>query len=143
MDALSELLALIRRFEGLRLSAYRCPAGIWTIGYGHTGQDVSSKTSKISLKEAERLLLQDALDYFRASVILSPILLRHPKRHIAISDFCFNLGLTRYKASTLKRRIDKANWNEASKEIMRWVWAGGRKLPGLILRRSEEAKWLY
>lgn len=142
MDGLISLCALIRRFEGLRLSVYRCPAGILTIGYGHTGPDVTPKSPAISLKQAEVLLQQDALHYLKVAITLSPILLRYPTQQVAIADFCYNLGATRYKASTLRRKVHEENWQAASEEIMKWVWGGGRKLRGLMVRRAVEAKML-
>lgn len=135
------LLALIRRFEGLRLKPYLCPAGVPTIGYGHTGPDVRLDMSPISEEEAEALLRRDAEVFYRAAGKLSPILwLEGEAKHSAIADFCFNLGTTRYKASTLKKRVDVGDWQGASEELMKWVWGGGRKLPGLVARRKAEAE---
>ena len=57
----------------------------------------------------------------------------------AISDFVFNLGPTRYAASTLRRCVNAGEWNRAKTELAKWVWGGGRKLPGLVLRREAEA----
>lgn len=137
------LLALIRKFEGLRLKPYRCPAGVPTIGYGHTGPDVRMNMPPISEQAAEVLLLQDAGVFHRAAGKLSPILwLEGDARHSAIADFCYNLGTTRYKASTLKRRIDAGDWQGATEELHKWVWGGGKKLPGLVARRAAEARLL-
>lgn len=142
MDILVGLCALIRRFEGLKLSRYRCPAGVLTIGYGHTGRDVSLHMTRITQEKAEALLKNDALYYLQVATKLSPILALYPARQIAIADFCFNLGETRYKASTLRRCINQHHWARAQQEMRKWVWGGGKKLPGLILRRSAEAKLL-
>lgn len=137
------LLALIRRFEGLRLKPYRCPAGVPTIGYGHTGPDVRPGMPPISEPEAEALLQRDACIFHRAAGNLSPGLwLAGDARHAAIADFCFNLGTTRYKASTLKRRVDVGDWIGAREELQKWVRGGGRILPGLVLRREAEAALL-
>jgi lysozyme len=142
MHELPALYELIKHFEGLRLTPYLCPAGIPTIGYGHTGPDVSIHSKPITQDLAEKLLKQDTQYYIICALRLSPILLWHPKKHAAIADFCFNLGATRYKASTLRRCINRCDWLKAQEEIMKWVWGGGRKLPGLIARRLEEAKLL-
>lgn len=142
MDVLVCLCALIRRFEGLKLSPYRCPAGVLTIGYGHTGSDVTIYTRPISQEKAEALLKNDALYYLKVATKLSPSLLLYPSKQIAIADFCFNLGETRYKASTLRRCINRHHWPAAQEEIAKWVWGGGKKLPGLILRRAAEARLL-
>lgn len=139
MDA---LLALIRQFEGLRLKPYLCPAGVPTIGYGHTGPDVRMDMPPISEEQAEALLLQDAAAFYRAAGKLSPVLWTTPAAHAAIADFCYNLGTTRYKASTLKRRVDAGDWHGATEELQKWVWGGGKKLPGLVRRREAEAALL-
>lgn len=137
------LLALIRQFEGLRLKPYRCPAGVPTIGYGHTGPDVRMDMAPITIPQAEALLRKDAEVFYRAAGKLSPVLwLEGGAKHSAIADFCFNLGTTRYKASTLRRRVDAGDWHGAAEELQKWVWGGGRKLPGLVARRAAEAALL-
>lgn len=137
------LLALIRKFEGLRLKPYRCPANVPTIGYGHTGPDVHMDMKPISEAVAEAMLHRDADVFYRSAGKLSPLLwLEGDAKHSAIADFCFNLGTARYKASTLKRRIDAGDWHGATEELQKWVWGGGKKLPGLIARRAAEAALL-
>lgn len=137
------LLALIRKFEGLRLKPYRCPAGVPTIGYGHTGPDVRMDMNPISEEIAETMMHSDADVFYRAAGKLSPLLwLEGDAKHSAVADFCFNLGTARYKASTLKRRIDAGDWHGATEELQKWVWGGGKKLPGLIARRAAEAALL-
>lgn len=136
------LLALIRRFEGLRLRAYLCPAGVPTIGYGHTGRDVSITMPPISEPVAEAMMQRDAEVFARAAGNLSPILWHDENKRAAIADFCFNLGTSRYKASTLRRRVDAGDWEGAAIELQKWVHGGGRKLPGLVRRRAEEGRLL-
>ena len=86
---------------------------------------------------------QDAEVFHRAAGKLSPVLwLEGDAKHSAIADFCFNLGTTRYKASTLKRRVDAGDWHGAAEELEKWVWGGGKKLPGLVARRKAEANLL-
>lgn len=134
------LLALIRRFEGCRLAAYRCPAGVWTCGWGSTGPDVRPGTVWTQPQADERLRA-DAGRFSRAVAQLSPGLwLAGDARHAAIADFAYNLGLARYKASTLKRRVDAGDWPGAAEELVKWVWGGGKKLPGLVTRRAAEAR---
>lgn len=136
------LLDIIRKFEGLRLKPYLCPAGVWTVGYGHTGKEVTKDSVPISEAVAERMLHQDAAVFVMAASNLSPILWFDENKQAAIADFCFNLGTSRYKASTLKRRVDAGDWEGAQEELQKWVWSGGRKLPGLVLRRQAEARLL-
>ena len=135
---MESLYALIRRFEGLRLKPYRCPAGIPTVGYGHTGPEVTMQSPPITPAIAETIMQQDAAAFLAASAKLSPVLLLHQNKHAAIADFCFNLGTTRYKASTLRRKVNAEDWEAAGDELRKWVYGGGRKLPGLVLRREAE-----
>jgi lysozyme len=132
------LLALIRRFEGCKLKAYLCPAGVWTLGWGATGPGIS-KGATWSQEQADVRLKLDAHRFFLSSLKASPVLALYPDAHQAIADFCFNLGTTRYRSSTLKKRIDAEDRDGACDEIVRWVFGGGRKLPGLVLRRQAEA----
>lgn len=76
------------------------------------------------------------------ALLYSPVLALRPLSLGAIASFCFNLGTGRYYASTLRRRINQGDWDAAGIEIQRWVYAKGRKLPGLIARRREESELL-
>jgi len=132
------LLWLIKQFEGCKLLAYLCPAGVWTIGWGSTGNDVK-KGVVWTQEQADRRLFADASYFWMASLKISPILALHPEVHNAIADFCYNLGVTRYKSSTLRKRVDAEDWDGAQEEIVKWVYGGGKKLRGLVLRREAEA----
>lgn len=147
-----EAVTLVKRFEGLHklrsdglVHAYVCPAGVWTIGWGTTrlpdGTPVSKETT-VTPEEAEALMLVELGGCVRAALRMSPVLAAHPAKLAAIASFIYNLGSGRYKASTLRRRINQENWSEAKKEIRRWVWGGGKKLPGLVIRREAEAALL-
>jgi len=70
----------------------------------------------------------------------SPHLIAHPKVLGALGDFAYNLGVPRYRASTLKGRIDEKDWDGAKEQLMRWVRGGGRVLPGLVKRRKAECE---
>jgi lysozyme len=139
---LDPLYRLIRRFEGLRLKPYRCPAGVPTVGYGHTGPDVTMQSPPITPAVAEHLMREDAHRFVREALKLSPILATEPGALCAIADFCYNLGSARYKASTLRRCINRGDWDGAAEQLQKWVWGGGRKLPGLVARRRAEAALL-
>ena len=141
------LLNLIKKFEGLRLKPYLCSAGVPTIGYGSTrypdGRKVALQDPPISEAAAEAMMMDDADGFLRATGKLSPVLwLEGDDKHSAIADFAYNLGVTRYKASTLKRRVDAGDWEGACDELAKWVRGGGRVLPGLVKRRSAEAQLL-
>lgn len=136
------LYELIRRFEGLRLKAYLCPAGVWTLGYGSTGSDI--KPGMTWTKErAEERMQQDAQRFAGAAIKLCPVLPQHGERKTAaIADFAYNLGATRLAGSTLRRKVNAQDWPAAQAELRKWVFAGGKKLPGLVLRREAEAQLL-
>ena len=124
---------------GPALKAYKCPAGVWTCGYGSTGPDIGPAT-EWTIETAEFRMRQDAARVVAQAVKLSPILASYPFACAAVADFIYNLGSGRYKASTLKRRIDGHDWQGAAAELPKWVWGGGKKLPGLVIRREVEAQ---
>ena len=138
---LEPLYGLIRHYEGLRLRVYLCPAGIPTQGYGHTGPKITLKSPPITEETAELWLREDAAAFVNAAIRYSPVLGLpwHNNKLCAIASFCYNLGSARYKASTLRRCVDAGDWEEAAQQFHKWVYAGGRKLPGLVARRKSEA----
>lgn len=125
---------IVKYFEGLRLKAYRCPAGIWTIGWGSTRGVVPGMV--IDYAEAVRRFKLDWAVAQNAVLRLCPGL--SGPRLDAITDFVFNLGSGRLAASTLRRRINRGDWRGAAEELGKWVFAGGHKLPGLVARRAAE-----
>jgi lysozyme len=129
-------LTLAKHFEGLFLHAYLCPARIWTIGYGHTA---GVKPGDVTTEpRATEDLSGDIIDAVNGALRCCPTLALYPDRLAAIADFVYNLGETRLKASTLRRKVNEGNWNAAREELKKWVWGGGKKLPGLVLRRETE-----
>jgi lysozyme len=134
------LLALIRRFEGFRAKAYLCPAGYPTQGYGVRVESLD--VPPITQEEGERRLRAIAPRYVRQALAASPGLAENPAALAAIADFCYNLGPAAYRGSTLRKRIDAGDFERAAAELQKWVWGGGRKLPGLVARRAAEASLL-
>lgn len=132
-------LRLIRRFEGCMLHPYRCPAGDWSIGYGHrlNFQEVHTYQSGIEQDQAERWLVADAGKAAEAVIRLTRRVLT-PGETDALSSFVFNLGAAAYQRSVLRLAVIRREESEISAQWMRWVWAGGRKLPGLAARRAAE-----
>ena len=139
-------IELAKRFEGFhrvpkfdperRAHPYICPAGYWTIGYGHL---CDPKHLPISEAEAEVYLARDLTTAFNATLRYCPVLLTEPEgRLAAIVDFTFNLGAGRLQTSALRRRINQRDWAGAEQELRRWVYGGGRVLPGLVARRQAE-----
>jgi len=141
---------LAKRFEGFERRAkrgveiaaipYICPAGFWTIGYGHL---CDPKHPPITEGEAEVFLAHDLQSALDATLRYCPVLATEPEgRLAAIVDFTFNLGAGRLQTSTLRRRVNQRDWVAAGQELRRWVYGGGRVLPGLVMRREAEAAWL-
>ena len=133
-------LDLIKKYEGLRLEAYKCPAGVWTIGYGHTKGVV--KGTKITKEEAEKLLQQD-VSVFELQVINTVGKLAACKIDALVS-FAYNVGIAAFRNSTLCRKV-KANSDDPviRNEFMKWIYAGSKKLQGLVKRRAEEADMYF
>lgn len=127
---------LIKKYEGCRLEAYKCPAGIWTIGYGHTGQDVfEGKT--ITQQEADNLLSKDLTRFekFLNRVIKVPV---NQNQFNALASFTYNVGMGALQNSTLLKKLNNNDLIGAANEFDRWVYANGKKLEGLIKRRKAE-----
>jgi len=126
----------------LRLRArpypYICPAGYPTIGYGHL---CDPKHPPITEVEAEAYLAQDLKVALAATLRYCPVLATEPEgRLAAIVDFTFNLGAGRLQTSTLRRRVNQRDWPAVAMELRRWVYGGGKMLPGLVARRDLEAR---
>ncbi|OHC76314.1 MAG: muraminidase [Rhodospirillales bacterium RIFCSPLOWO2_12_FULL_58_28] len=136
-------LALIKRFEGFSATPYLCPAGWWTIGWGAIhgldGQPVTAATPPVTEEEAETLLRRDVAVAERAVLRLVNIPLADG-RFDALASFAFNLGGGALQRSTLRRKVNREEHDDAPDEFRKWVWGGGRKLPGLIRRREAEAR---
>ena len=128
---------LIKRHEGLVLQAYLCPAGVWTIGYGHT-RGVKS-TDRITPQQAEQFLREDLRS--AETTILRPV--RRPLRQNqfdALVSFVFNVGAGNFQSSTLLRKVNEnPNNPDIRGEFGRWIYAKRVVLPGLVKRRRDEA----
>jgi len=142
ITSLEILINLIKEFEGCKLKAYKCPAGVWTVGFGATGKEIN-KDTVWTQEQANEQLHDRALDALHEAIRLSPILLHETiERQAAIADFIYNCGGGNYRASTLKKRVDAGDWNSAKKEIMRWDKVKGKPLAGLTRRRLIECDML-
>jgi len=137
---------LAKRFEGFcrvpkndpaRAYPYVCPAGYHTIGYGHL---CKPDHQPITEAEAEVYLALDLMTALAATIRYCPVLATESESRLAaIVDFTFNLGAGRLQTSTLRRRINQRDWANAGQELRRWVYGGGKVLPGLVKRREAEA----
>lgn len=137
----AECVALVKHFEGCYLKAYLCPAAVWTVGYGATGEGVGPGVVWTK-QEAEARLVRDLEKCAQQAVRLSPKLLTEDLRRAAIVSFVFNCGAGAYRASTLRRKIDAGDWEGAKAQILKWNKGGGKVLPGLTRRRKAEAALL-
>ena len=128
-------LALIRQFEGLRLAAYKCSAGISTIGWGTTKGVKMGDT--ITRDEADRLLLEDAqrfADHVKALVKV-PL---NQNQVDALVAFVYNIGPAAFGKSTMLKLINQGLIEDAANQFLRWNRAGGQVLAGLTRRRIAE-----
>ena len=133
-------IALIKEFEGLRLKAYLCPGGVWTIGYGHTAGVKSGMV--ITEAQAEEYLKADLIVFERYLNGLGLAL--NQNQFDALVSFIYNVGTGNFSSSTLLRKV-RANPQENSimDEFLRWVYSKGRVLPGLQRRRLAEMKLYF
>ena len=110
------------------------------IGYGHL---CDPRHPPINEVEAEAYLAQDLQTALNATLRFCPVLATQLEgRLAAITDFTFNLGAGRLQVSTLRRRINQRDWIAAGQELRRWVYGGGKVLPGLVARREAEVDLL-
>ena len=128
-------IELLKRAEGLRLTAYKDPVGIWTIGYGSTRN--VKPGMRISAEEAEQLLKMDLWRFEKAVQVLTKVPLTD-NQFSALVSFAYNIGENALAKSTLLRKLNAGDYQGAAKEFRRWVKAGGITLPGLVRRREAE-----
>lgn len=138
MRASVTLVNKIKQFEGLRLKSYKCPAGVWTIGYGHTRGVRPNRTISMTMADEYLALDIEEVEEQLSRLSLPTLSLR---RWDAIVDFTFNLGIANFRSSTLYRKIvaDQDD-NTIPNEFRRWVYSGKKVLPGLVKRREWEAQ---
>ena len=127
---------LIKQFEGLRTEPYICAGGYLTIGYGHKLLP-SDRYNKITEDRADSVLKKDLLRTERAVLryIEAPLT---DDQFAALVSFTFNLGPATLQRSTLRQKVNYGQYKDAGKEFTRWVYAGGKKLHGLVRRRKTE-----
>ena len=145
----AKAIELAKHFEGFQRKKvvkgmtmafpYLCPANHWTIGYGHLCKNTQPP---ITEEQAHNILENDLAIAMSAVLKYCPGLITDDCRLSAIIDFTFNLGAGRLQASTLRRKINQQDWSGAKIELMKWVYGGGKVLPGLVLRRKAEADLL-
>ena len=130
-------LVLTKAFEGLRLKAYQDPAGIWTVGYGHTGRDVRPGRL-VSEFEAEVLLRADLRDAI-ACVNRAVEVEIEQHQFDALVDFCYNTGRGNFERSSLLGKLNLEDFAGAAVQFGLWVNVDQKPVPGLVRRRAAEA----
>jgi lysozyme len=132
-------LELVKSFEGLRLDAYRCAAGVLTIGWGSTGPHVKEGMT-ISLEEAETLLKTDLARFERGVDAMTEGVATSDNQFAACVSLAYNIGLGAFVGSTVLKRHKLGNHLGASRAFILWNKAKGQVLKGLTRRREAEAK---
>lgn len=127
--------ALVRHFEGCRLTAYRCPAGVLTIGYGST---FNVKPGQIITQDEAEARLR--IDLIRAAIWVDQLVTADvtDDQFGALVSFVFNIGRGAFSGSTLLKKLNSGDFAGAAAEFSRWTKAGGVDLPGLVRRRAAE-----
>ena len=128
-------LHLIKTYEGLRLKAYKCPAGVLTIGYGHTS---GVKPGDVITEEQAETMLKNDLKIYENYVNNYVNVPLTQNQFDALVSFTYNLGGGTLKESSLLKRLNEGKYDDASYWFDRYVYAGRKKLQGLVNRRAKE-----
>jgi len=136
MNISQEGISLIKKFEGCELEAYKCAAGVWTIGYGHT-KDVKERDS-ILKEDAESMLVHELQEYCNDVDIAVKVDLKQ-NEFDALVSWTYNLGPTNLNSSTMLRVLNEGNHDEVPAQMKRWNKASGEVKQGLVRRREAEA----
>ena len=135
-------LDTVKEFEGLRLKAYKCPAAVWTIGYGHTsaaGSPIVTSDLEITREAAEEILKKDMGQYEDGVSKYVKVGLTQGQFDPLV-DFAYNAGVGALQKSTLLKKVNAGKFDEVPAEFMKWTKGGGKELPGLVRRRRAEVK---
>jgi len=127
---------LVKSFEGFKSEAYKCPAGVWTIGYGTTENVQPGDT--VTEQQAEAMLLEDLMEASKAVDDLVDVQITQAQ-YDALTSFIYNVGREAFRNSTLLKLLNAGNYDGAAKQLPRWNKAGGQVLAGLSRRRAAEA----
>lgn len=128
--------AIVKSFEGCRLTAYRDVRGIWTLGWGHTANVHPGQTC--TQAQADAWLDEDLQEASYELLQVSPGPFA-PGAQDALTSFVFNLGIGNYRSSTLRTYVDNQEWSAVKTEMLKWDHSGGEVIAGLERRRQAEA----
>jgi lysozyme len=131
-----------RQLTDGRAAPYKCPAGVWTQGYGSTyhedGKPIKPTDDPITKEVGKQLLLRQLQSYANAVDIAVKVKINDDMRAALIS-FAYNVGIGALKGSTLLKRVNAKRWSECPREFCKWRNGGGRVLTGLLRRRESES----
>lgn len=133
-----EGIALIKQFEGFSAEAYTCAGGYLTIGYGHKLLP-SDRYKSVTMAKADEILRKDLRKSERAVLKYITVPLTDDQ-FAALVSFTFNLGPASLQRSTLRQKLNYGEYRAAAKEFKRWVYAGGKRVMGLVRRRKVESE---
>src|SRR5262245_41144757 len=132
---------LVEDFEGFRANPYRCPAGVWTIGFGSTrdanGKPVCPTTPAVTQEQARELARRDLMAAAAEGAGSVHVPLTEGQT-AALEDFVYNLGSGNFRSSTLLRKLNAGDYEGAALEFAKWNLGGGHVLAGLVRRRAAE-----
>ena len=135
MKISNDCVNLVKQFEGFEANAYKCPAGVWTIGYGHTLN--VHPNDVITEAQASKLLEEELQEY--AAKVTKIVPTANQNQFDALVSFAYNLGVNALGTSTLLKKHLKGDYTGAQAEFLRWDKANGRVLTGLTKRRQQES----
>lgn len=130
------LLAYVPKFEGVILRGYADPIGIVTACAGHTKTAVLGRP--YTPAECTELLEHDLVEHADGVLECTPALQGQTYRLAAVTSFAFNVGVAAYCKSSMAKRFNRGDYSGGCAEMSRWIYAGGRVLPGLVTRRATE-----
>jgi len=128
-------VSLVKKFEGFEAKAYKCPAGVWTIGYGHT---LNVRPNDVITEAQATTLLEEELQEYAAKVA-KIVPSANQNQFDAMVSFAYNLGVNALGTSTLLKKHLAGDYKGAQAEFLRWDKANGKVLAGLTKRRQQES----
>jgi lysozyme len=153
MNISDRAINMIKHHEGVRLTPYRCPAFLWTVGVGHVIDPSHIKVPieqrkslpipagwdiKLSMEQVDDLLRKDLESFVRGTVQLCPGTANNQNHLDGLVSFAFNVGLGNLQRSTVRQRYNRGDVQRAADALLDWTKAGGKVLPGLVKRRNDE-----
>lgn len=155
MKVSEQTVQMIKHHEGVKLKPYKCPAGLWTVGVGHVMYPEQAKLPMAerlafplkfedfhvwTMAQVDDLLAQDLVRFERGVARLCPNAVERQGRFDSLVSFSFNVGLGSLQRSSIRMRTNRGDFAGAAEEFMKWTKAGGKVLPGLVRRRTDERR---